>query len=83
MDTLHCALFSLLQRKIGDSSKFECAEFKFELENFVSPTIFKKNDMKKVWTNRILLWLVMQLIKDTRQQLNKDQNYHTIGRKKA
>jgi len=36
------------------SSKLECAEFKPEMENFVSPAIFKGNEIKDLCTKKSL-----------------------------
>jgi hypothetical protein len=47
--------FSSLKKRV--SSDFECAEFKSEFENFVSPTIFNGKEMKilSFFLNRLLL----------------------------
>jgi len=42
-------------RKIGDCSKYDCAEFKSDLQNFMLPTIFKGKKMKDLCMNKILL----------------------------
>jgi hypothetical protein len=40
---------------MSDFNKYECAEFKSELENFVSPNTLKGKEMKDVRTNIVLL----------------------------
>jgi hypothetical protein len=37
--------FFLSLKQIGDSSKFAHAEFKFELDSLISPTIFKGKEI--------------------------------------
>jgi len=51
--------FTLLQRRLSDSTKFECAEFKSELPNLVLPTIFNGKDIQDLCMSKMLLQLIM------------------------
>jgi hypothetical protein len=40
---------------MGDSTKFECSEFKYQPENFGSPIIIKGKKIKYMYSNKTQL----------------------------